>query len=97
MSDVPMVGASGAIAGVMGAYLVLFPKVRVQTLVGMRVIALPAWVLLGFWFVLQIVLSAPSAGKGAMGGGGVAYLAHAGGFAAGLLLVKLFERGGSRF
>ena len=96
-SEIPMVGASGAIAGVMGAYLVLFPRVRVHTLVAMRVVALPAWVLLGFWFAWQVFLSLPTGGSGAMTGGGVAYLAHAGGFLAGLLLVRLFDRGRGGF
>lgn len=96
-SAVPMVGASGAISGVMGAYLVLYPRARVDTLfyflVFFRVVPLPAWVILGYWFVIQLV----STGAGA--GAGVAYAAHVGGFVAGLALVLLFARrrsGGSR-
>ncbi len=91
-SGVPTVGASGAISGVMGAYLVLYPKVRVQTLfiivILIRVIPVAAWVMLVYWFFIQLV------GVGALGGagGGVAYLAHVGGFVAGLLLIKPFER-----
>jgi membrane associated rhomboid family serine protease len=89
-SPVPMVGASGAISGVMGAYLVLYPRARVDTLffflIFFRIIPLPAWVILGYWFVIQL-LSA-----GAAAGGGVAYGAHVGGFLAGLLLVRLFAR-----
>ncbi|ARE41837.1 rhomboid family serine protease [Rhodovulum sp. P5] len=85
-SMVPMVGASGAIAGVMGGYLLLFPKARVDILVILvfifRVIPIPAWLMLGVWFALQLFagVSAPQ------DGGGVAYWAHAGGFAAGLAL-----------
>jgi membrane associated rhomboid family serine protease len=93
-SIVPMVGASGAISGVMGAYVVLFPRVRVFTLVPlgffMTTIALPAWVMLGYWMLLQMVSSLPSlAGSNE---GGVAFMAHIGGFAAGALLIKVFAR-----
>jgi membrane associated rhomboid family serine protease len=92
-SAVPTVGASGAISGVMGAYMVLYPRVRVHTLlffvIFIRVIPLPAWVLLGYWFVLQVLMGVGSQGAE---GGGVAFWAHAGGFVAGLVLVKLFER-----
>lgn len=87
-SPVPMVGASGAISGVMGAYLVLYPKARVDTLfyflVFFRVIPLPAWVILGYWFVIQLL----SSGGGA--GAGVAYAAHVGGFLAGIILTPVF-------
>ena len=92
-SAVPTVGASGAISGVMGAYMVLYPKVRVHTLIFLvfyiRVFLLPAWVLLAQWFVIQLV-----SGAGTLGaeGGGVAFWAHIGGFVAGLALIKLFER-----
>jgi len=94
MSEVPMVGASGAISGVMGAYLVLFPRVRVYTIVPlgffMQTFALPAWVMLIYWMVLQIFGGLSSIV--AEGGGGVAFWAHIGGFVAGVVLVKLFER-----
>jgi membrane associated rhomboid family serine protease len=89
-SGVPMVGASGAISGVMGAYIVLYPRVRVYTLVPLIIIfttiALPAWVILGYWMLLQVV--------GGLSGqeGGVAFWAHIGGFIAGVVLVKLFAR-----
>jgi membrane associated rhomboid family serine protease len=89
-SIVPMVGASGAISGVMGAYIVLYPRVRVYTLVPLFIfvtsIALPAWVMLGYWMLLQIF--------GGLGGGesGVAFGAHIGGFLAGVVLIKLFAR-----
>jgi membrane associated rhomboid family serine protease len=90
-STVPMVGASGAIAGVMGGYLLLFPRARVDVLVILviiiRMIALPAWVMLGFWFGIQLVNSYVSFG---LDSGGVAFLAHSGGFAAGLLLTLPF-------
>jgi membrane associated rhomboid family serine protease len=86
-STVPMVGASGAIAGVLGGYLLLFPRARVDVLIVLvifiRLIALPAWVMLGFWFALQVVSGYATFGTQE---GGVAYLAHAGGFAVGFLL-----------
>jgi membrane associated rhomboid family serine protease len=92
-SYIPMVGASGAISGVMGAYLVLFPRVRVFTLVPlglfMTTIALPAWVMLIYWVVLQTVGGFASIGAE---GGGVAFWAHVGGFVAGVVLVKLFAQ-----
>jgi membrane associated rhomboid family serine protease len=94
-SAVPMVGASGAISGVMGAYLVLFPRVRVYTMVPLgfflHSMALPAWVMLIYWGVLQLVGGVTSV-VGAESGGGVAFWAHLGGFVAGVVLVKLFER-----
>jgi membrane associated rhomboid family serine protease len=93
-SAVPMVGASGAISGVMGAYLVLFPRVRVFTLIPLGFfitsMALPAWVMLIYWAVLQIFGGLASSLQEAQGG--VAFWAHAGGFVAGIVLVKLFER-----
>jgi membrane associated rhomboid family serine protease len=94
-SAVPMVGASGAISGVMGAYLVLYPKVRVHTLVFLGFFitrwTLPAWVMLLYWAVIQLLGTLPSL-AGVEAGGGVAFMAHLGGFAAGLLLIKLFAR-----
>jgi membrane associated rhomboid family serine protease len=93
-SIVPMVGASGAISGVMGAYLVLFPHVRVFTLVPLGFfitsLALPAWLMLVYWAVLQF--ASGLTGIGAEQGGGVAFWAHIGGFAAGVLLIKVFVR-----
>jgi membrane associated rhomboid family serine protease len=82
-----MVGASGAIAGVMGGYLLLFPKARVDVIVILIIIirrfTLPAWVMLGVWFGIQLAGSYTSFG---ISEGGVAHLAHSGGFAAGVLL-----------
>ncbi len=95
-SAIPTVGASGAVSGVMGAYLVLFPKVRVRMLfifvILFRVIPLPAWLVLIWWFALQLVLGLADAASGAPNTGGVAVWAHVGGFAAGVLLIRLFER-----
>ncbi len=92
-SAIPMVGASGAISGVMGAYLVLFPRVRVYTLITLgfyfNTIALPAWGMLVYWAFLQFVGGLSRVGGE---GGGVAFWAHIGGFAAGVVLVKLFAK-----
>lgn len=86
-SSVPMVGASGAIAGVMGAYLLLFPRARVDVVViiviFIRMFVLPAWVMLGLWFGIQALSGYANAN---VGEGGVAYLAHVGGFVAGVAL-----------
>jgi membrane associated rhomboid family serine protease len=89
-SQVPLVGASGAIAGVLGAYLVTFPTARVLTLfvlvVFVRVVPVPALIILGLWLLIQLL------NAGQLGPGGVAWFAHLGGFAAGLLLVAGFRR-----
>jgi len=91
-SSVPTIGASGAIAGVLAAYFVLYPYAKVLTIIPifffLRLIAVPAVFLLGFWFVLQVISGAGSFGTS----GGVAWFAHIGGFVAGLLLVGLFRR-----
>jgi membrane associated rhomboid family serine protease len=96
-STVPTLGASGAIAGVMGGYIVLYPKARVQTLVILIVFItfwwIPAWVFLGYWFLIQFVATSMEASATvAHQTGGVAFAAHVGGFVAGLILVKLFPR-----
>ena len=96
-SDVPMVGASGAIAGVMGAYIVLYPHSRVLTLLPfpIMVFEVPAAVLLGLWFALQFLSglgSLASVGRGDGPTGGIAFWAHVAGFAAGALAVFLFRR-----
>ena len=87
-SAIPMIGASGAIAGVLGAYFLLYPRAHVLTLVFffffVDIIRIPALVFLGLWFVFQILSSGA--------GGGIAWYAHIGGFIGGAVLVKLFER-----
>lgn len=95
-SPVPMVGASGAISGVLGAYLVLYPRVRVNMLfiifIFVRVIPLPAWAVLLWWIAWQVVSGLPQLSPIRPDiSSGVAFWAHIGGFAAGVLLVKLFE------
>jgi rhomboid family protein len=93
-SQVPMVGASGAISGVMGAYLALYPRVRVFTLVPLGFfitsVALPAWAMLIYWAFLQ--LAGGLTRIGAEQTGGVAFWAHLGGFLAGVILIKVFAR-----
>ena len=88
-SRLPMVGASGAVSGVLGAYVLLYPRVRVHTLLTLgffvTTVALPAYVMLGYWFVLQLLMGAVSRTAG-----GVAVWAHVGGFLAGLVFIKLF-------
>jgi len=94
-SLVPVVGASGAIAGVMGAYFLLYPRAKVLTLVFPLVFVffvwLPAWVMLGIWFVWEFLSGAATSVAGRMGGSsGIAFWAHVGGFLAGMGLIKLF-------
>jgi len=93
-SRVPSVGASGAIAGVMGAYFVLYPKARVLTIVPLIIFFtfwwLPAWIVLGYWFLVQFLSgAATSIAVTTQSGGGVAFWAHVGGFVAGIVLIKL--------
>ena len=88
-SAVPSVGASGAISGVLGGYLLLFPHNRVRVLSRAGVTSVPAIVVLGFWIVIQLISQVGSIAQTSEGGG-VAYMAHIGGFVAGLVLVKLF-------
>ena len=93
-STVPMIGASGAVAGILGAYLLLFPRARILTLffifIFVKFIRLPALVVLGFWFLIQLL--------GVWGGSisNVAFFAHVGGFIAGLVLIKIFQPQRSR-
>jgi len=88
-----MVGASGAIAGVMGAYLLKFPRARIQTLVVVILfitrVEIPAVLILGYWFIVQLFSGAGSIGYSHVPQGGTAYFAHIGGFLAGMLLVKI--------
>lgn len=91
-SAVPMVGASGAISGIMGAYVVLYPKARVHIwLPPFFFFRLSAVMVLGYWIFIQLVMGLGSLGPEA-GQGGVAFWAHIGGFVAGLVLIKLFEK-----
>ncbi len=93
-SPIPTVGASGAISGVMGAYLLLYPRVRIHTLfiiiIFIRVIPIPAWLVLGEWFAIQVLAGTAAASATA----GVAFFAHIGGFVAGVALIKAFENRG---
>ena len=89
-AEVPTVGASGAIAGVLGGYAVLYPKARVITLLLITIVTLPAVFVLGLWFLVQIFSGMSELGQPVGGEGGVAYFAHIGGFVFGLLAIKLF-------
>jgi membrane associated rhomboid family serine protease len=91
---VPSLGASGAISGVLGGYILLFPKRRVQVIMFYLLTEVPAIVAIGLWFVFQLISGLGVLGSGSQAGG-VAYAAHVGGFIAGLLLVKLFVTGRS--
>ena len=97
-SILPSIGASGAIAGVLGAYIMLYPRARVWTLIFLgffvRLMYIPAGIILGYWFLIQ-VLSGSMAGR--QDAGGVAFWAHIGGFVSGVLLVGLFKKRGVRF
>jgi membrane associated rhomboid family serine protease len=92
-SNVPNLGASGAIAGVLASYLILFPRGQVKVLMGRGVVPMPALVVIGLWIVLQFINGIGSITQSAETGG-VAYMAHIGGFVAGLVLTFLF--GGRR-
>jgi membrane associated rhomboid family serine protease len=102
-SNVPSVGASGAIAGIMGAYFVLYPKARVLTLVPLIVFFtfwwLPAWIVLGYWFLIQFLSGSATsiAYTDSSRGGGVAFWAHVGGFVAGIVLIKLMPERQGRY
>ena len=91
-STIPMIGASGAISGVLGAYLLVYPRARILVLIPLgfisQLVRLPALAVLGFWFVLQLISTALSDSTG----GGVAWGAHLGGFVAGVVLIPFFKR-----
>jgi membrane associated rhomboid family serine protease len=91
-SSLPTVGASGAIAGVLGAYFILYPRARVLTWFFVFVFYIPAWIMLGYWFALQFLSGAATLSVAQRGRdvGGVAFWAHVGGFVSGLVLVKVF-------
>lgn len=92
---VPSLGASGAISGVLGAYILLFPTRRVTVLLWWFVTQVPAFVAIGLWFIFQLISGLGMLGSGSQQGG-VAYAAHIGGFVAGLALIKVFEIGRRR-
>jgi membrane associated rhomboid family serine protease len=93
---IPLVGASGAIAAVLGGYIVLYPRARVLTLIFIilffTIIEIPAMIVLGLWFLQQLLFGFYGLSDATDGGGGVAYFAHLGGFAFGLLAIRLFAR-----
>jgi len=93
-SRIPLVGASGAIAGILGAYTLLYPTARVRTLIiflfFVRIVPIPALLILGLWFVIQVVSAPASAGAG------IAFFAHIGGYLVGMLLIGLFVKGERR-
>ena len=93
-SSIPNLGASGAIAGVLGGYILMFPRGRVNVLMGRAIVAMPALIVLGLWMLLQIFSSVGTFTESAQTEGGVAYMAHIGGFVAGMLLT--FVLGGTR-
>jgi membrane associated rhomboid family serine protease len=96
-STIPMIGASGAISGIMGAYILLYPRAKILALIPlgffMRLMYLPSLAFLGLWFLYQLLLGILTAGAG---GGGVAYFAHIGGFAAGVLFALPFKKKGNK-
>ncbi len=90
-SVVPTIGASGAIAGVLGAYFVLYPRARVLTWFFVFFIHIPAWIVLGYWFVIQFLSgAATSLAYAGNSSGGLAFWAHVGGFIAGIVMIKIF-------
>jgi membrane associated rhomboid family serine protease len=98
-SNVPTLGASGAIAGVLGAYVLVYPRARVLTWFFVFVLYLPAWIVLGEWFLLNFMAGAASLSMTNVGrdSGGVAFWAHIGGFIAGMLMVKMFSERPRRY
>jgi len=92
-SNVPMIGASGAVSGMLGAYILLFPMAKVRTIILLgfyiTVVRIPALIVIGFWAIIQVVSGLLSQGNAAQGG--IAFFAHAGGFVAGLITIKLWQ------
>lgn len=100
-AQVPMIGASGAIAGVLGAYVFLFPRARILTFIPIFIlfylVEIPAYFFIGFWFLMQFLQgAAQQAAAGRLAEGGVAWWAHVGGFVAGVMLLYFFKRGGKK-
>jgi membrane associated rhomboid family serine protease len=95
-SDIPNLGASGAIAGVLGAYILMFPRSRVTVLMGLILVPLPALVVIGFWIILQLYsgLGSVISTATSVDQGGVAYMAHVGGFLAGFIMTFFFRNRG---
>jgi membrane associated rhomboid family serine protease len=93
---IPSLGASGAISGVMGGYLVLHPHRRVRVIMMRTLTEVPAYIAVGLWFLFQLISAFGVIGQGPQSTGGVAFMAHIGGFIAGLVLVKLFSTGARR-
>lgn len=95
-SKIPMVGASGAIAGVLGAYLVQFPRARIKTIliiiIFVKIIRLPAYIVLIYWISLQLLSAYAEYGNGIDTSGGIAWFAHIGGFFSGLILVMVMKK-----
>ncbi len=97
-SVIPTIGASGAIAGVLGAYFVVYPRARVLTWFFVFFVHIPAWIVLGYWFVIQFVSgAATSLSYAGNTGGGVAFWAHVGGFIAGVVMIKIFPERPQRY
>jgi len=97
-SQAPSLGASGAIAGVMGAYMFLYPKARIRTLlilvIFIQVVRIPAIIVLGYWILIQVLSGFAEFGSGT--GGGIAWFAHIGGFIAGFILITIMKKRGKR-
>jgi membrane associated rhomboid family serine protease len=91
-SHVPAIGASGAISGVMGAYIILFPREPILSLVFIFLVRIPAFILLGYWFVLQFLSALAPSTNSMAAGGGVAVWAHIGGFLIGMVITSLFRK-----
>jgi membrane associated rhomboid family serine protease len=96
LSTIPTIGASGAVAGVMGAYIVLYPHSRVLTLIPLwfyfEIIEIPAIILLGFWFLIQLFSAGAIATTATAGSGGIAFMAHVAGFVVGMVGVLIFRK-----